>query len=301
MGRVTLDYLAQHKRMTSEPVSEHLAYLRLRSLSPATITQRRYCLTRLATVTGADLTDLLALVPDDLDVWQRKIAHLSPRYRTSQITHVSEFYRWAVHNRLLTESPCDGLVRPQLPRAVPHPISEDDLTMAISCAPPRLRLMLVLAAYAGLRAGEISRLDRQDIQDNAYPPVAVVAGKGNRERIVPLSSRVMMELRAHGLPHRGPLFPRFDGQPGSNSPARISRLCGQYLHGMGMGESLHALRHRFATATYQRSKDLRAVHSLMGHSSPTQTAAYAAYSSVAAVEAVEAICTEDPARRLASA
>jgi len=285
--------------MTSEPVAEHLAYLRLRSLSPATITQRRYCLSRLAGVTGADLTDLLALVPADLDLWQRQIAHLSPRYRTSQITHVSEFYRWAVHNRLLTESPCDGLVRPQLPRAVPHPISEDDLTMAISCAPARLRLMLVLAAYAGLRAGEISRLDRQDIQDNAYPPVAIVAGKGNRERIVPLSSRVMMELRAHGLPHRGPLFPRF--QPGSNSPARISRLCGQYLHGMGMGESLHALRHRFATATYQRSKDLRAVQSLMGHSSPTQTAAYAAYSSVAAVAAVEAICTEDPARRLASA
>ncbi len=301
MGRVTLDHGAQHRRMTSDPVADHLAHLRLRNLSPATIAQRGYCLNRLASHAGADQADLLALVPADLDVWQRKIAHLSPRYRTSQITHVCEFYRWAVHTRALLESPCADLIRPQLPRAVPHPISEDDLVMAIACAPARLRLMLVLASYAGLRAGEISRLDRQDIQDHAYPPVAIIAGKGNRERIVPLSSRVLMELRAHGLPHRGPLFPRFDGQPGFNSPARISRLCGQYLHGMGMGESLHALRHRFATATYQRSKDIRAVQSLMGHASPTQTAAYAAYSSVAAVEAVEAICTEDPARRLANA
>lgn len=277
--------------MTPDPLTEHLRHLRLRNLSPASIQQRHYALVRLARWLDVDTADLLAVMPDDLDQWQHGIAHLSPQYRTSQVAQVSEFYRWAVRTRLIRESPCDELVRPQLPRAVPHPISEDDLYMAITCAPERLRLMLVLAAYAGLRAGEIARLGRRDVKESAYPPVVIVSGKGNRERIVPLSSRVLMELRAHGLPMRGPVFPRHDGQLGHNSPARVSVLCGEYLHGLGIGESLHSLRHRFATATYQRSRDLRTVQELMGHASPTTTAGYAAWSSAAAVDAVEAICS----------
>jgi len=294
MGSITRDrgLNGQTVRIVStDPVTDHVAHLRLRNLSVTSCQQRRYALDRVARYLGASHSDLLAVLPSDLDTWQHDIARLSPRYRNSQIAHLIGFYRWCEEQRLVGESPCGVLLRPRLPRAIPHPIGEDDLAMAIACAPDRIRLMLVLAAYAGLRAGEIARLDRWNILETATPPVIVVSGKGGRERVVPMSSRVLLELRSHGLPQRGPIFPRYDGRGGANTPARISRLCGQYLHDMAIGESLHSLRHRFATATYQRTRDLRTVQELLGHASPTTTAGYAAYSSTAAVIAVEAICT----------
>jgi len=97
----------------------------------------------------------------------------------------------------------------------------------------------------------------------------------------------VMELRAHGLPQRGYVFPRLDGLDGPNTPARVSRLCGQYLHGLGIPEPLHSLRHYFGSSLYAASQDLRLTGEVMGHQSPATTAGYVSYSHAAAVEAVE--------------
>ncbi len=60
-----------------------------------------------------------------------------------------------------------------------------------------------------------------------------------------------------------------------------------YLHELGIPDTLHAGRHRFGTRVYAGMPDIRVVQALMGHSDPATTAGYVAYSSVRAVEAVE--------------
>ncbi len=106
-------------------------------------------------------------------------------------------------------------------------------------------------------------------------------GKGNKERVLPLQPRVLAELQAYGLPRRGPVFTMYDNLGRRTTrpitAARVSAACGAYLAEARTGATLHALRHYFATALYQTSRDLRLVQEALGHSSPNITAIYAAF------------------------
>lgn len=265
-------------------IRDHLAHLRLRGLSPRTIYQRNRALVRLTLVLPGPL---LTATEDDLDRWQHSLIRYSPRYRSSWITHVRGYYRWTVETARLLPPPGPHrvLVRPKLPRSLPHPISEDDLAVAIANAPERLRGMLVLAAFTGLRAAEIAALRREDVLDRADPPVLIATGKGNKQRAVPLSRYALGALQP--LPARGYVFGRRDGQGGPNAAWTVSHLCNRYLHSIGVTESLHSLRHRFGSQAYQLTRDIRLVQELLGHESPLTTAGYAAYSNVRAAEMVE--------------
>lgn len=268
----------------------HVAWMRLRGLSPVTIYQRQRMITRLAEHLGGPL---LAATEKDLDVWQRSISHQAPRSRLAFLSNVASFYGWAVEWEYLpAPAPTRILVRPKRPRGLPHPIGEDDLTMAVACAPQRIRGMLVLAAYAGMRVGEIARLEREDVRDCDDPPFLVVNGKGGKQRVVPMSQLVTDELRLHGLNRRGPVFPRLDGQGGPCAAWTISHLCADYLHSLGISETAHGLRHRFGTRAYAATRDLRLCQELLGHESPVTTAGYAAYSSRGAMDAVRALAGE---------
>ena len=88
----------------------------------------------------------------------------------------------------------------------------------------------------------------------------------------PASAR--RELAAARLPASGYLFRRHDGAPGPNAPGLVSQLAARALRDAGVSATLHQLRHRFGTRTYQASHDIRVVQELMGHQSPVTTAAY---------------------------
>ena len=276
--------------MSRDPLGDHLRHLQVRNLRPTTIASRRAHIYRLAAALRVAPDDtLLAVTRTDLERWQEGLSRHSPNHRKTATSHTRAFYGWAVVADLIDRNPAVTLAAVRVPATLPRPIGEDDLDFAIACAPDRLRAMLVLAAYQGLRACEIATLHREDVHDHADPPVLFVTGKGGKQRVVPLSERAILELRAHGLPVRGYVFGRFDGGPGGNTPARVSKLCNRYLHGMGITDQMHSLRHRFGTAAYGVSRDLRVTQELMGHSSPQTTAGYVAWSHAAAVSAVNGI------------
>jgi len=277
-------------RGASGAVLKHLQWMRLRGLSDATVYQRALYLRRLAAHLDVELGDDLLMVDSaDLEDWQDTLAGLAPGSRHNAVVNMREFYAWAVRSKLLQETPTGGLVLAKMPRRLPRPIAEADLQLAIASAPPRLRLMLVLAAFCGLRAMELAQLDREDVKETLATPLLIVRGKGDKERIVPLSSRVLLELHMHDLPQRGPVFPRGDGQGGRCEPWTISQLCNSVLHDVGIPDTLHSLRHYFGTVMYAVSKDLLMVGATMGHNSPRTTAGYAAWSPAAAAAAVEAM------------
>jgi len=145
-------------------VLKHLQWMRLRGLSDATVYQRALYLRRLAAHLDVDLGDNLLMVDSaDLEDWPDTLAGLAPGSRHNAVVNMREFYAWALRSKLLQETPTGGLVLAKLPRRLPRPIAEADLQLAIASAPPRLRLMLVLAAFCGLRAMELAQLDREDI------------------------------------------------------------------------------------------------------------------------------------------
>lgn len=105
-----------------------------------------------------------------------------------------------------------------------------------------------------------------DLVDDLVGWSLIVHGKGGRDRIVPLTAGIAAELLTLD---DGWVFPgRIDGHL---SPRRVGELATDALDGAW---TLHTLRHRFATRTYQIDHDVFAVQQLLGHSSAETTRRY---------------------------
>lgn len=262
------------------PVEEWVATLRACSRSEGTISQylvRIRMLSRLATspwsITGQQLAAWLSN-PD----W-------SPQTKRSSGVAVTGFYRWAVKVGRIERSPADDLGTVRVPRSLPRPVPEDVLHAALATADDRTRLAIMLAAYAGLRIGEIATLHTSQVTETQL----MVVGKGGHHRIIPLApdGDLVAELRAemarrrrgtHGsgwqgrfVSATGYLFPSSD-HPGPITANALGRTISSVFPG---DWATHALRHRFATAAYATERDLMAVQQLLGHSRPETTSVYA--------------------------
>lgn len=271
----------------------HLTHMRNRGLAPIYVDQRRRALLGLVQSLGKELLDITAA---DLDEWQSTAlaTRTTGRSRNTLLTHVREFYRWAHAQEVTADDRGRHLVRAKAARLVPRPIGESSLAMALTMAPDRVRPMLYLAAYEGLRACEIAALRREDVRDADTPATLVVLGKGRKERVLPASAQVLMELHAHGMPKRGAIFHMHDrdGQPTARpiTAHRVSAACNTYLQEVEAGASLHQLRHRFASQALRCSGgDLRLVQEMLGHSSPATTAIYTQWATDRAASVIDAL------------
>jgi integrase len=137
-------------------------------------------------------------------------------------------------------------------------------------------LILRLAAEAGLRRTEISRLHFRDLTDSVRGAELLVHGKGGKKRVIPISDSLADLIRSGaghtpGSSATGWLFPNGAGQ--HLAPYTVGVLASRVLSD---GWTLHTLRHRFATRAYGGSRNLRAVQELMGHSSIATTERYLA-------------------------
>lgn len=268
-------------------VREHLKWMQLLGRAESHRYGRSRALIRIAAAIAP--VQLRRAGVEHLYAWRAGLAVCDGAVQ-SYVAHAREFYGWLVAEGFRDDNPALALPVPPRPRMLPRPISSDDLAYALATAPSRVRPLLVLAAWCGLRAVEIAGLRRENVLDTASPPVLIVAieaTKGRRaERAIPLHPFALAELHAVPLPRAGWVFPRRDGRAGPNRPWRVSHLANDHLHSVGITATLHQLRHWFGTETYQNSRDLRVVQELLGHATPQTTAGYAAISRDSAREAV---------------
>lgn len=274
---------------TEEQIARHLEWLTARRMSART---RQSRLRALILIERQLETELMAATPAQLLDWAAAAAQrLAPETTAGYVSHLRGFYRWADRLDLVSALPV-----PKRPRRIPRPISNRDLATVVLTAPARIRPWLVLAAWAGLRAQEISRQRREDLADRASPRVIVVtayAAKGGRERIVPMSDFVAGELGRSGwlAGRTGWCSPLLDGRSGHIPAWLVSKLAGEHLHDCGIPMSLHNLRHWFGTSSWRESRDLRLVQEWMGHADPKTTAGYTAWDRPGAVDIINALPT----------
>lgn len=176
------------------------------------------------------------------------------------------FYAWGVLVGHVEDSPAKLLPAIHPPRSLPRPTPEDALHKALSNACERECLMVMLAAYVGLRRGEIARVHSRDVEHDTDGWTLRVVGKGGHVRRVPLPPAVALKLRS--LPP-GWAFP---GQlDGHLSAAYVGKLVSRLLPD---GWTTHTLRHRFATRAYAATRDLVTVQELLGHARIETTRIY---------------------------
>lgn len=227
----------------SGALGAHLEELRRRNLRPSSVAQRRYALRRLARYIGRDP---LYATPDELVAFTDRLTE--PESRATEMSHLRQFYRWAIETERIDRDPTYRLRRPRLPRRLPKPISEGDLAMALDLAPERIRPWLLLAGWAGLRCAEIAPLRAHDVWWQSDPPLIIIAeSKGGDEESMPMSRFLAAELAGCDLPSRGWLFPRYDGQAGHTPAYLVSRYTNDFLKSIGIDSTMHKLRHRFGT------------------------------------------------------
>lgn len=186
-----------------------------------------------------------------------------PETRKSARASMRSFYSWAETTGRMQRNPARLLRAVRVPNGVPRPAPDDVLAQGLARArSERDRLMVMLAAYAGLRRAEIARAHTSWVVSDGL----IVQGKGGRVRHVPLHPAVSGRLLRWP---KGYLFPgKIDGHL---SPDRVGHILSQLL---GAGWTGHTLRHRFATLGYAEERDLLAVQQLLGHSKPETTARY---------------------------
>lgn len=272
---------------TRKALSEYADHQRRRGLRPASI---RKCGDVLRLVAEhahpASLVDISDEQIEDFLDGRR----LSARTRYHYVSTLHSFFEWAVVYAHATTDPTLRVVRPRFPNVVPRPIPDDDLEHALAIAGPRDRAIMALAAFHGLRAGEIAGLQREDILDRNDPPVIIVTdGKGGHQRVLPLHPEAWRLIAPWANQRRGGwLF--VDERTGR--PVRayaVSHWINTLLHESGIAATLHGLRHYYGTKVYRASRDLRVTRALLGHASPNTTVGYVAWSSVDARDAVEAL------------
>jgi len=163
------------------------------------------------------------------------------------------------------------------PKVLPSVLASEEVLRLIGAAETaRDRVFLQVAYGCGLRLSELLHLQVSAI-DSGRMVIHVRHGKGAKDRLVPLSRRLLEELRAYWRQYRPRtwLFPGHQpGQPISagNMQRRFSRLVTRV--GLSKHCSIHTLRHSYATHLLEAGTDLRTIQVLLGHHSFSTTARY---------------------------
>jgi len=163
------------------------------------------------------------------------------------------------------------------PKTLPSVLSPQEVAALLAAAEPRRERVLLQVAYGcGLRLEELVHLQVGDI-DSARMVVHVRLGKGQKDRLVPLSARLLAELRAYWRRCR-PRTWLFAGTRAERPlcGGSVQRLFARVKVRAGLSKpcSLHTLRHSFATHLLEAGVDLRTLQALLGHTSLETTARY---------------------------
>lgn len=163
------------------------------------------------------------------------------------------------------------------PKTIPSVLSQEEVVRLLAATPPgRDRMLLQIAYGCGLRLDELLHLRVSDI-DSARMVLHVHHGKGAKDRLVPLSLRLLQELRAYWLQQR-PRTWLFPGQKGDGTmtAGNVQRRLARVLKGVGLSKpcSMHTLRHSYATHLLEAGVDVLTLKVLLGHTSLQTTARY---------------------------
>lgn len=177
--------------------------------------------------------------------------------------------RLAVEWDLLTMNPAQGAKLPKQSEGRTRYLSPTEFKAALEAAPEWMRAPMALAAFTGMRRGEILGLRWKDV-DIAGNRVYLTETKNGTLRVLTLNQLAVHVLRSCPVGDPGQLvFPNVDA-------ARLSVYTRRIFASVGIEDaSFHSLRHTAASWLVMEGVDLYAVGQILGHKTPRMTQRYA--------------------------
>jgi integrase/recombinase XerD len=208
-----------------------------------------------------------------------------------KLSALRQFYGFLYGEGFRTDDPTQTIEAPQARRPLPKILSAKDLDAMLSTAaqdqtPEGLRLTLIVEMLygGGLRVTELAGLTLAAVRTRES--FIRVTGKGNKERLSPLSAAARTALAAY-LAVRDEFVPKTDknnrylfvsrGEDGYLTRRRFHQLLKALALKAGIDPakvSPHVLRHAFATHLVEGGADLRSVQTLLGHADIATTQIY---------------------------
>ena len=281
--------MERENKTVDNMVKAYMRYLKLeRNLSPNTIEAYRN-----------DLRWLLAYVNfHGLKVEELKLEHLdnfsaslheriTPRSQARILSGVRSFFKFLLLDGFIDADPTELLVSPHVRNALPDVLSTaevDRLEASIDLSKwegQRNRAIIEVLFSCGLRVSELVNLKLSNLY--VEEKFVRVTGKGDKERLVPISSRALDELNAWFADRNAMRI-----KPGEEDYVFLNRRGAHLTRTMilimikrqavaaGITKTIspHTLRHSFATALLEGGADLIAIQAMMGHEDIATTEIY---------------------------
>jgi integrase/recombinase XerC len=204
-----------------------------------------------------------------------------------KISSLKSFFKYLLRNGMILKSPMSQIISPKVGKRLPVFVKEDDILQLIQTLNASTEdwksyneKMLFTIFYAtGMRLSELINLRESQI-DFGRSQIKVL-GKGNKERVIPVTSAVMKSVEEY-VENKRKLFEKTEDyllvtEKGKKiypryAWERINRILGEAT--TLDKKSPHVLRHSFATHLMNNGADLNAVKELLGHSSLAATQVY---------------------------
>ena len=162
-------------------------------------------------------------------------------------------------------------------KRLPTVLSRQEIDDLLQCTENLKHRTFLSTLYAcGMRLSEASYLRIPDL-DSARMQIRITHGKGAKERCVPLSPRLLEELRSYWRAYRPShfLFPgKAPDQPYADTSIQKAIKRSAVKAGITKNVHPHVLRHSYATGMLEAGVDLLTISRLLGHASFTTTMVY---------------------------
>jgi integrase/recombinase XerC len=204
-----------------------------------------------------------------------------------KISALKSFFKYQLKEEILVTSPMASIISPKMNKRLPQFVDKADINTLFSYVEfpddwqgKTDRVLLQLLYNTGIRQAELVSLKESHV-DN-YKKSIKVLGKGNKERIIPISADLLILLKEYSADKRknfetyesGVLLVNEKGK--KLYPKYVYNTVKKYLSKITTisKKSPHVLRHTFATHLMNNGADLNAVKELLGHTSLAATQIY---------------------------
>lgn len=276
-------------QQTIQPYIEYLKFEKRYSVHTLTAYQADlYEFTEFVKIQYGD-TDLASINHGVVRSWlaQLKEQGLTAKSLNRKISTLKSFFKYLLKNGVIDTSPMAKVISPKIGKRLPVFVKEEETQLLLDSLNSstenwrslNARMIITILYATGLRLSELINLKEKQV-DFARLQIKVL-GKGNKERIIPLSDKLINSIREYQQLKRKEFETYEDvllvSEKGKKLyPKYAYLIVNQYL---GKSSTLdkkspHVLRHSFATHLMNNGADLNAVKELLGHSSLAATQVY---------------------------
>lgn len=258
-----------------------------RGLSLATQSSYRRDLQRLAAWLEATQTPLPTDNATLLAFFQHEATELSASSMAREQSALRKFYRFLQRQGVVHSDPMALIDAPKAERRLPTVLTQAEITAFLAVPDTskplglRDRAIFELMYASGMRVSEVVnlRLDQLHLQMHLIQ----VVGKGDKERLVPVSDQAIAWVDRYLTvarpqlvrpPLTSEVFLNFHGRPLTRQG--IWKNLKQHITAAGIEKDVtpHTLRHSFATTLLENGADLRVVQEILGHADVATTQLY---------------------------